>query len=311
MNYPNFFSAKISNNLFGFKKEFDFLHSLYKKKKLPKVLLFTGSKGLGKSTLINHFLFSIFDEYNYDTKLNILKNSSSFFTQFKNNSFSNIIYIHGSDFKSIKIDDIRNLKSEIFKSTILDKERFIIFDDIELFNTHSLNALLKIIEEPSKKNYFFLVNNNSKPLLETIKSRAIEIKLFLNDKKRLQIIDQLVDLFNIRIILDPQKTKLSPGNFIKYNYVCDEHNLELTNDLMNNLSILLKLYKSEKDTLFINIAFFIVEYYFKDVRNKNILNNDRIFEIKKFIFEHLNNFLIYNINQNSLINAINNKLNNE
>tara|TARA_Y200000002_G_C22647695_1_gene649881 strand:- start:467 stop:1402 length:936 start_codon:yes stop_codon:yes gene_type:complete len=311
MNYPNFFSAKISNNLFGFKKEFDFLHSLYKKKKLPKVLLFTGSKGLGKSTLINHFLFSIFDEYNYDTKLNILKNSSSFFTQFKNNSFSNIIYIHGSDFKSIKIDDIRNLKSEIFKSTILDKERFIIFDDIELFNTHSLNALLKIIEEPSKKNYFFLVNNNSKPLLETIKSRAIEIKLFLNDKKRLQIIDQLVDLFNINIILDPQKTKLSPGNFIKYNYVCDEHNLELTNDLMNNLSILLKLYKSEKDTLFINIAFFIVEYYFKDVRNKNILNNDRIFEIKKFIFEHLNNFLIYNINQNSLINAINNKLNNE
>ena len=102
------------------------------------------------------------------------------------------------------------------------------------------------------------MNNNSKPLLETIKSRAIEIKLFLNDKKRLQIIDQLVDLFNIRIILDPQKTKLSPGNFIKYNYVCDEHNLELTNDLMNNLSILLKLYKSEKDTLFINIVFFIV-----------------------------------------------------
>tara|TARA_Y100000768_G_scaffold257517_1_gene195794 strand:- start:2746 stop:3681 length:936 start_codon:yes stop_codon:yes gene_type:complete len=311
MNYPNFFSAKISNNLFGLKKEFDFLHSLYEKKKLPKVLLFTGNKGLGKSTLINHFLFSIFDEKNYDLKLNILKNSSSFFTQFKNNSFSNIIYIQGSDFKSIKIDDIRNLKSKIFKSTILDKERFIIFDDIELFNTNSLNALLKIIEEPSKKNYFFLVNNNSKPLLETIKSRAIEIKLFLNDKKRLKIIDQLVDLFNIKTILDPQKTELSPGNFIKYNYVCNEYNIQLTNDIIDNLSILLKLYKNEKNILFINIAFFIVEYYFRDIRDKNILNNDKIYEIKKFIFEHLNNFLIYNINQNSLINAINNKLSNE
>ena len=61
--------------------------------------------------------------------------------------------------KSIKVDDIRNLKSKILQSSIIDKDRFIILDDVELFNINSLNALLKIIEEPNKKNYFILINN--------------------------------------------------------------------------------------------------------------------------------------------------------
>ena len=42
-------------------------------------------------------------------------------------------------------------------------DRFIIFDDVELFNHNSLNALLKLIEEPTKKNYFLLINNKSRP----------------------------------------------------------------------------------------------------------------------------------------------------
>ena len=44
-------------------------------KKDPKVLLFSGKKGSGKSTLINHFLYSIFDNENYDKKLSYINNS--------------------------------------------------------------------------------------------------------------------------------------------------------------------------------------------------------------------------------------------
>ena len=67
-----------------------------------------------------------------------------------NTFFPNIIYLSGNNFKNIKIEDIRDLKS-LLKTTILNKERFIVLDDIELFNINSLNALLKIIEEPCKK----------------------------------------------------------------------------------------------------------------------------------------------------------------
>ena len=61
MNYPIYFDTKNSLNLFGLKKDFGFISELYLKQNLPKVLMFTGDKGSGKSTLINHFLYSIFD----------------------------------------------------------------------------------------------------------------------------------------------------------------------------------------------------------------------------------------------------------
>ena len=132
--------------------------------------MLTGPKGSGKSTLINHFLFSVFDENNYNRKDYSFNESSIMYKQFKNNIFQSIIYIKGSDLKSIKVEEIRGLKSKILQTSISNKSRFIILDDIELFNTNSLNALLKLIEEPNEGTYYVLINNKKKPLLDTIKS---------------------------------------------------------------------------------------------------------------------------------------------
>ena len=308
MNYPLFFDSKNSLNLYGLKESFNFLSTLYNKKSLPKVLMFTGNKGSGKSTLINHFLFSIFDKMNYNFENLALNNDSSFLKQFKNNIFPNIIYFKGSDFKSVKIENIRNLKTIISKSNFLDKERFIIFDDVELFNVNSLNALLKIIEEPSKNNYFFLINNKSRPILETIKSRALEIKIILKENQRLKIINNLIDSFRLDAIIDPQSSKLTPGNFVKFNFICKENNIIPSEDFRNNLSLLLNLYRKNKEILYINIASFLADYYLRAQNKKNVLDNDKFYEIKHFIFDNLNSFVLYNLNQNTLINAIDQKI---
>ena len=66
MNYPFFFDASNSVHLYGLHKNFTFISDLYSNQNLPKVLMFTGHKGSGKSTLINHFLYSIFDSNNYN-----------------------------------------------------------------------------------------------------------------------------------------------------------------------------------------------------------------------------------------------------
>ena len=311
MNYPLFFNSKNSLNLFGLKKNFQFLSSLYSKKKLPKVLMFSGNKGSGKATLINNFLYSIFDSDNYNMEYFTSSGNSTFLKQFQNNIFSNIIYISGEVFKSVKVEDIRHLKAKILQSTISDKNRFIIFDDIELFNLNSLNALLKIIEEPSKNNFFFLINNKSKPLLETVKSRTLEIKIILNENERSEIINKLVSSLKLELILDPKSSLLSPGNFVKFNYLCKELNIFPSNDFVENFSLLLNLYKKNKDIIFINLIFFIVEYHFKNLKKDGLFKNDKIFETKNFIFENLNKFMLYNINQNSLINAVSEKLNYE
>jgi hypothetical protein len=83
------------------------------------------------------------------------------------------------------------------------------------------------------------------------------------------------------------------------------------NKLKENLPILLNLYKKNKDILFINFAFFVVDYYFNYLSKKKALRNDKIYEIKNFIFDNLNKFILYNINQSSLLNAMNEKLNYE
>ena len=311
MTFPEYFDPKKSSNLFGLLEKFNFLKDLYSKNKLPKVLMLSGLKGSGKSTLINHLMFYFFDKDNYNSKNNEFSKDTTFYNQFISNIFENIIILHGTDFKNTKIEDIRNLKKKIFQHTISNMPRFIILDDVELFNNNSLNALLKIIEEPTKNNYFFLINNKSKPLIETIKSRCLEIKVILNQKQRVDIINSLIKKFKIDKIIDPVNTELSPGNYIKFNYAFDEYKILFENDYLKNLGTLFNLYKKDKNVMFIDMTIFLTDYYFNKLKNANSLPIDKIVEYKSFVFENINKFYLYNLNQNALLNTINIKINNE
>ena len=63
--------------------------------------------------------------------------------------------------------------------------------------------------------------------------------------------------------------------------------------------------------LFIDIIFYLSDFYFKNLKEQNILNNDKAYELKSFVLDNINKYLSFNLNQNSLINAINNKFNYE
>ena len=308
MTYSPYFDSKKSLKLFGLIDNFNLIKNLYITKKLPKVLMLTGKKGSGKSTLINHLMFYIFDQKNYQEKENVLKTDSAFYNQFINNIFSNIIYLSGSNFKNIKIDDIRNLKIQISKTSISEKPRFIIFDDVELFNINSLNALLKVIEEPSKNNFFLLINNKSKPLIETIKSRCLDVQIILNEQKRLDIIKSLITRFEINPVIDPLTSKLTPGNFIIFNYFFKENQIIPDRDYLKNLTIILNLYKKNKEVLYIDMLLFLTDYYFNELKEKGALTKEKTIDYKIFVFENINKFFLYNLNQNALLTTINSKI---
>ena len=140
---------------------------------------------------------------------------------------------------------------------------------------NSLNSLLKIIEEPTKNNFFFLINNKYKPILQTIKSRALDIKIILKNNTRLSIIKDLVNSFNLNLKLDPDSTFLTPGDFVKFNHICNEYDIILTNDYLENLSLLLNLYKKNKDILFINLALFIADFYLGNLKKNKVLDNNK------------------------------------
>ena len=309
MKHPSYFEPKKSLKLFGLSDEFNLLKKLYIKKKLPKVLMLSGRKGSGKSTLISHLMYYIFDNTNYEENNFELKNQSNFYSQFLNNIFSNIIYINGSDYKNSKIEDIRILKRKIYQTSILDKPRFTIFDDVELFNNNSLNALLKIIEEPSKNNHFVLINNKSKPLLDTIKSRCLNVNIILNEPNKQNILESLIKKFNVDLVIDPIKSQLTPGNFIKFNYFFKENKISTNEDYLKNLGNILNLYKKDKEIIFIDLILFLTNSYFDNLNNKKLYTNEKIVEYKRFVFENINKFFLYNLNQNALLTVINIKIN--
>ena len=310
MNTNEYNDPKNSLVLFGLGSKLDFLIELYNSNKLPKVLMISGKKGIGKFTLINHFLSYIYDKDNYDLKNRSINSQTQFYKQNFNNIFSNIVYLSGNNFKNVKIEDIRDLKSTILKTTISKKERFIILDDIELFNINSLNALLKLIEEPPSNNYFVLINSRTKTLIETIYSRSLEIKIFLSNETRIKIIESLIKENNLEVFIDFNSSNLTPGNFLSFNKIFEENKINTGEDFLKNLEILLNLYKKNKNIDLINIILFLTDYYFYNLQEKKIDNIERVFENKSFVINNINKFISYNLNQNSLINAINNKLSN-
>jgi nucleoside-triphosphatase THEP1 len=308
MTLPIYFDSKKSLNLFGLIEDFLFIKRLYTNNKLPKVLMLSGKKGSGKSTLINHLIFYIHDKENYDEKNYEYSSESKFYNQFINNINSNLIYLSGSNFKNSQIEDVRLLKEKIFQTSIDSNPRFIILDEVELFNNNSLNALLKTIEEPTKNNYFLLINNKTKPLIETVKSRCLEIKIILDEEKRSGIIDSLIKKYKINLVIDPKSSQLTPGNFIKFNYIFEENNIFIEKNFIDNLTILLGLYKKNKDTIFIDMTLFLADNYLNVLKNKKLLSHEKIIELKRFIFDSIHKYFLYNLNQKALLNNINNKI---
>ena len=78
-----------------------------------------------------------------------------FHNQYTKNLFPNIYYLDNSNMQNIKIDDMRKLKNDLSKTSLNKNKTFIIMDNVESFNQKSLNAILKIIEEPGTNNHFF------------------------------------------------------------------------------------------------------------------------------------------------------------
>tara|TARA_Y200000002_G_scaffold297428_1_gene252060 strand:- start:2137 stop:3027 length:891 start_codon:yes stop_codon:yes gene_type:complete len=273
----------IEKKLYGLEKYLSNLIELFDNNKLPKVLMLTGKKGQGKFTLVNHLISYIFDKENYDLKDNSILNENKLHN-IKDNFNGNVIYFNCIK-KNIKIEEIRNLKLTLQKSSINNFNRFVIFDDVEYLSGNCVNALLKTIEEPSITNYFILINNQKQNILETLKSRSIEFIFFLNNSLKIDILKKLLLDHNIESKIAIKNSKLTPGNYLRYNKILLDDKININDNLISNLKKLFKLNKLKKDEDYLSFAIYLVDqYYFNISRNStkvDNINNKRIKIIKK------------------------------
>ena len=309
MNFQELFNPRKTLKLYGLTENFIFFKNLIKNKKLPKVVLITGNKGIGKFTLINHLMCSIYDKNNYDENKNII-NDGAISEKIINNNFPNVLYLNNSN-DNFSIEQVRELKSILLKKPFQESERYVILDDIETLNINSLNALLKTIEEPSKNNSFVLINNKSKPLLETIKSRCLEIKISLKDNVRKATILSLIKYFDQDIFLNEDLVSTTPGNFIKFDYIFRKNKIEINDDFLKNFLILLNLYKKEKDIFYKDSLIFFVDYFMQYKKLKKLYDNKKLIEKRSFLIKNISDFFMLNLNQNSLITSIKNNMLND
>ena len=308
MNHFEFFDPKKTTRLFHLKDRFTIFKNLITKENFPKVILLSGSKGLGKSTFLNHLLHFYFNSKNYDLKNNHILEKDEFYKSFIENSFPNILYFQSEESRNLKIDDIRNLKNILSKTSINNDKRFIILDDVENFNLNSLNALLKILEDQNKNNYFFLIDNKSKPILETIKSRCIEFKFFVNNEELTNITELLLDYFKQEQVFKNNIVNVTPGNFLKFNYLFKINNINLNENFMKNLNILLNICKNEKNTFYKDLFTFFTEYSFK-INKKDLLSENSFVKKRIELIKKINNFFLYNLNQRTFLNNIEKTIN--
>jgi DNA polymerase-3 subunit gamma/tau len=122
------------------------LEGAIKKGEIPHALLFSGTRGTGKTTLARLFAKAIgttdMDLYEIDAASN-----------------------RG-------IDDIRELKEAVHTMPYESDQKVYIIDEVHMLTKEAFNALLKTLEEPPAHVVFILATTEEDKLLDTILSRC-------------------------------------------------------------------------------------------------------------------------------------------
>ena len=289
-------------NLFGHDALFLELVGLYTNGNFPNKILLSGEKGIGKCTLAYHitnFILSSDEEFKYETNNLKINPDNKSFKLIQNKSNPNFILIDViEDKKSIDINQIRNLILNLNKSSFNSKPKIILIDNIELLNLNSVNALLKVLEEPNQNVHFILINNN-KNILSTLRSRCLNFKVQLSAKLSIEITNKILQTDSSNFLNDELINNYStPGGLLKLIDFASRNNIDLVknnlNDFIKNI-ILDKSYK--KDTFIKDFLYSLIEIYF---RNNITIENIKLITLHKYFLQKMHNTRIYNLDEESL-----------
>jgi len=142
------------------------LEGAIKKGAIPHAVLFSGTRGTGKTTLARLFAKAIgtseLDTYEIDAASN-----------------------RG-------IEDIRELKEAVHTMPYESKQKVYIIDEVHMLTKEAFNALLKTLEEPPAHVVFILATTEEEKLLDTILSRCQVFRM--HSPSRAVLVDVVTDV---------------------------------------------------------------------------------------------------------------------
>lgn len=153
------------------------LENAIKNNHLAQALLFTGPRGVGKTSCARILAKRI----NQENETNISDNEDFAFNIFELDAASNN-----------SVDDIRNLTEQVRIPPQTGKYKVYIIDEVHMLSQAAFNAFLKTLEEPPKHAIFILATTEKHKIIPTILSRC---QIF--DFKRIGVLDAKNYLKNI------------------------------------------------------------------------------------------------------------------
>ena len=304
-----------NKNLYGYQEIFSNLKKLYDSSILPNKIIFSGEKGIGKSTFAYHltnYIFSINEENKYDFQKNIIVDKNYSYNLIVKNAHPNFFLISNEvDKKSIQISKIREMINFTNKSSFNNLSKIIFIDNIEYLNASSVNALLKVIEEPNNNIFFFLIHNNKKKILDTLKSRCIQYNLFLNNQEKSDVIKKLSSNdFYSNLNVDFMSPYNTPSNAVMLNEIFENNDIDINISIDDFLKLVINKSLYKKDINIKDNLLHFIELYFK--KKMNFSNSKgKIYYLYNYFQKKFNDYKIYNLDLESILIEFNGKLLNE
>ena len=304
-------------NLYGYESYFKFFNKLYEQDKLPNSILISGQKGLGKSTFTYHFinfLLSKGEKNEYNRRDYLIDPNNSTYKLIQSGTHANLFILDAIDGENIKIDQIRKLLLFLNKSTYYKSVKIVLLDNAEYLNINSSNALLKAIEEPSKDTYFFIINNDSQKIMNTIKSRCIDFVINFNFLEKKNIFNKIAQTYSLNFTESDLDIFLyfdTHGNLLKYLSTLKNSDFKISKDYLSCISYFMDLYNEKTDPKLLSFITLFIQNFYNQLSLKNSLFINNYYRNLNKILYLINNMKKFHLDKKNLIFSIDRIIKNE
>lgn len=161
--------------------------------RLHHAYLFTGTRGVGKTTLARILAKCLNCEKGVSSKP---CGECSACVSIDEGRFVDLIEVDAAS--RAKVDETRDLMDNVQYAPSVGRYKVYLIDEVHMFSGHSFNALLKTLEEPPPHVKFLLATTESKKIPVTILSRCLQFNLKQLSVEQIEMqLEKVLDLESI------------------------------------------------------------------------------------------------------------------
>ncbi len=166
--------------------------------RLHHAFLFTGTRGVGKTTIARILAKSLNCENGISSSP---CGECGTCCEINEGRFLDLIEVDAAS--KTGVDDTRELLDNVPYAPVKGKFKVYLIDEVHMFSNHSFNALLKTLEEPPPHVKFLLATTDPQKVPMTVLSRCLQFSLNRLSIRQIQT--------QLQLILDTENIKYSQG----------------------------------------------------------------------------------------------------